>query len=251
MAQLCAKEPLHKVFLPGMPGSALPDPALFLRSIAEISKAVMERTYVEDILALIVSVTAKVTGSSICSILLLDRRTNELVLRACQTDRGSYHQRSNTPLGKGIAGRVALRNEPIAVADVRKDPRYLNKKVAVKDGLVSLLSVPMSAEGVVIGVINCYTPQPHEFTDEEVQMLTTVASQAAVLLQNTELRIMKEIVEKELAERKLIERAKEILMHKKRISGTQAFSLMRKRSMDSRVSMARLAESIITAAAFD
>ncbi len=222
-----------------------------LEGIAQISRAIMEKKYLDDLLALIVSVTANITGSKICSILLLDRKRGELVLRACQNESGTYNQRSNTPLGKGISGRVALSNKPIKVLDVRKDPRFINKKIAIADGLVSLLSVPMSAEGEVIGVINCYTPVEHDFSNDDILMLTTVAAQAAVLLKNTELRIMKEIVEKELEERKTIERAKEILMDKKKISGQRAFEMLRRQSMNARLSMAKIAESIILASSFD
>ena len=222
-----------------------------LEGIAEISKAIMERNFVEDILSLIVSITARATNSTICSILLLDKVKQELVLRACKSERGSYSQRDNTPLGKGIAGRVAQQNKPIKVLDVRKDTRFINKKIAEADGLVSLLSVPMSVDGEVIGVINCYTAQPYDFTDEDIHMLTTVASQAAIILRNTELRVLKEIVEKELEERKLIERAKEILMDKKKISGKQAFELLRHQSMNSRTAMSKIAESIILASSFD
>jgi two-component system, response regulator PdtaR len=222
-----------------------------LEGIAEISRAIMERNYLDDLLALIVSITAKVIGSKICSILMIDKDKKELVLRACHSDAGAYRQRTNTPLGKGIAGRVAVANSPIKVLDVRKDPRFLNKKIAVEDGLVSLLSVPISVQGEVIGVINCYTTSTYDFSAEDIMMLTTVATQAAVLLKNTELRIMKEIVERELAERKTIERAKELLMEKKKISGKQAFELMRHQSMNSRISMAKIAESVLLASTFD
>ncbi|MBN1131266.1 MAG: GAF and ANTAR domain-containing protein [Chitinispirillaceae bacterium] len=222
-----------------------------LRGIAEISSAIMERSYLDDLLALIVSVTARVIGSKICSILMIDKDRKELILRACHSDAGVYRQRANTPLGKGIAGRVAVTNAPIKVLDVRKDPRFLNQKIAVEDGLVSLLSVPMSMQGEVIGVINCYTTAPYDFSPEDIMMLTTVAAQAAVLLKNTELRIMKEIVERELAERKTIERAKELLMEKKNISGKQAFELMRRQSMNSRISLAKIAESVLLASTLD
>ena len=198
-----------------------------LEGIAEISRAVMEKTYLEDILELIVQVTAKVTGSSICSLLLLDKEKKELVLKAAKSESGSYNQKDPTPLGKGIAGRVAQQGIPIKVLDVRKDTRFLNKRIAEEDGLVSLLSVPMSAEGEVIGVINCYTSDTYDFTEEDVQMLTAVASQAAIVIRNTDLRIMKEVVEKELEERKTIERAKEMLSEKKGISGKKAYELMR------------------------
>ena len=222
-----------------------------LEGLAEISTAVMERNYLDDILTLLVSVTAKVTGSKVCSILLLDTKKEELVLKASQSESGMYNQKSNTPLGKGIAGRVALHNKPIKVLDVRKDPRFVNKRIAKEDGLVSLLSVPMSADGEVIGVINCYTSKRYAFSVKEMHMLTTVASQAAIVLKNTELRIMKEVVEQELEQRKNIEKAKEILMERKKVSGEEAYELIRKHSMNTRISMAKIAESIILTASID
>jgi AmiR/NasT family two-component response regulator len=100
-------------------------------------------------------------------------------------------------------------------------------------------------------VINCYTAQEHDFTDSDIQMLTAAASQAAIVLKNTELRILKQVVEQELEERKTIERAKEIVMEKKGITGKQAFELLRTQSMNSRMSMAKIAGSIILASAFD
>jgi GAF domain-containing protein len=222
-----------------------------LEGLAEISRAIMSRDYVDDILALIVSVTAQMTGSKICSILLLDKESRELTLRSCHSNQGRYNQRSNTPLGMGIAGRVAQTNMPVKVLDVRTDTRFINKEIAIHDGLVSLLSVPMSADGEVIGVLNCYTPREHDFSDEEISVLTTVAGQAAVLIRTTELRILKEIIERELEERKNIEQAKEIISEKKGVSAKQAYALLRKHSMNTRTSLAKIAESIVLASAID
>jgi len=211
----------------------------------------MEKSYQEDILALIVSVTAKATGAKICSILLLDKKKGELVLKACQSESGRYSQKTNTPLGKGIAGRVALSNKPVKVMNVQKDPRFMNKKIAREDGLVSLLSIPMSVDGEVIGVINCYTSREYDFSQDEINMLTTVAGQAAIIIRNTELQVMKEVVELELKERIMIEKAKELLMEQRKITGDKAYNLMRKHSMDTRTSIAKIAESIILAASID
>ncbi len=231
--------------------AAVSDARRLFDGLAEISKAIMSRDYIDDILALIVTVTAQMTGSKICSILLLDKERQELALRSCHTAGGRYNQRSNTPLGMGVAGRVAQANKPEKVLDVRSDPRFINKEIAVHDGLVSLLSVPMSVDGDVIGVLNCYTPHEHDFSAEEISVLTTVAGQAAVLIRTTELRVLKEVVERELEERKVIERAKEIVSEKKKISAKQAYELLRKHSMDTRTSIAKIAESIVLASAID
>jgi signal transduction protein with GAF and PtsI domain len=100
----------------------------------------MERNFADDIISLIVTITAKVTGAKICSLLLLDKKKEELILKACQSESGVYKEKSNIPLGMGIAGRVAISGQPIKVLNVLKDPRFINRRVAEQVGLVSLLS---------------------------------------------------------------------------------------------------------------
>ena len=92
-------------------------------------------------------------------------------------------------LGEGIAGKAALDNKPKAVYDLTKEPEYKYKAIAAKEGLKSLLSVPLTAKGKVIGVLNNYTSYPHKFTKNEVNVLTTVANQAAIVIENSDLII--------------------------------------------------------------
>jgi len=84
-----------------------------------------------------------------------------------------------------VVGHVALRNQPMAILNVLKDPLYKEKELAKKEGLVSMLSVPMCIKDRVIGVINCYTSYPHLFSKGEEEMLTTVANQAAICIENS------------------------------------------------------------------
>lgn len=226
-------------------------PAIYLEALAEIGRVLMERNSIDDALSAVVSISARITGARVCSLLILDKTKQELILRACRSESGCYSQRSNTPLGKGIAGRVALSGQLIKVPNIQKDPRFINKKIAAEDGLVSLLSVPLWRCEKVIGVMNWYTFETHDFTDIDIWLLTTAASFAAILLINEELNISSESAQRELEERKIIERAKEIVMEKKNISGKQAFEMMRNQSMNTRMSMVKISESIILASAFD
>jgi GAF domain-containing protein len=73
----------------------------------------------------------------------------------------------------------------MAILDVLKEPFYKEKELAKKEGLVSMLSVPMCIKDRVIGVINCYTSYPHHFSRNEEEMLTTVANQAAICIENS------------------------------------------------------------------
>lgn len=212
-----------------------------------ISKAITSDLYLEDILKLIVTVTAKVMGSKICSLMLLDEDKSELVIRATQAVSEAYVKKSNIKIGEGIAGRVFKENKPIVVLDIKKDPRYVNKEIARKERLYSLLSVPLNIKDKPIGVINCYTSRPHKFTDAEIKILTAVANQAAVAIKNAELITKTKIIQEELEVRKLIERAKDILMKDLNISGEEAYRKIQKQSMDTRRTMREIAEAIILA----
>ena len=215
--------------------------------LTTISKAITSDLYLDDILKLIVTVTAKVMGSKICSLLLLDEDKNELVIRATQSISEAYIKKPNIKIGEGVAGRVFKENTPVVILDIKKDSRYIYKDVAVKEKLCSLLSVPLDIKNKPIGVINCYTSKPHKFTDTEIKILTVVANQAAVAIKNAELITKTKIIQEELEARKLIERAKDILMKESGFSGEEAFRKIQKQSMNTRHTMREIAEAIILA----
>jgi len=97
----------------------------------------------------------------------------------------------------------------------------------------------------VVGVINCYTVEPYKFTKNDKDMVSTVANQAAVAIENTELMVQSQIVKEELASRKKIERAKGILMKQRKLSEDEAYALIRKTSMNKRLPMKDVSEAII------
>jgi len=224
-----------------------PDRSEPLQALLEISKAITSDLYLEDILKLIVTVTAGAMRSPICSLMLLDDKGKELVVRASQSVSEAYNKKPNLPIGHGIAGRVVKEKHPIVVRDVRTDPRYANPELARKEGLCSLLSVPLMVKGSVIGALNCYASEPHDFTQEEIDLLTTVANQAAVAIENTQLIVRTKVIQEELEARKLVERAKDILMRVHGFDGEDAYRRMRQQSMNTRRSMREIAEAIILA----
>jgi len=218
-----------------------------IQALLEISRAITSEQYIDDVLKLIMTVVANVTGAKICSLLLLDEEKGELTLRATQSMDKAYRRKPNLRLGEGIAGRVAQAGEPMAVEDVKKDPLFVNRDIARKAGLCSLLCLPLRVKGRTVGVLNCYTAKRHRFTNTEIDVLTAVANQAAVAIENTELMVRTRVIEAELEARKLIEKAKEVLMKKTGLDGEAAHERMRRQSMNSRKSMREVAEAILLA----
>jgi signal transduction histidine kinase/putative methionine-R-sulfoxide reductase with GAF domain len=156
-----------------------------INALLEISKAIASDLYLEDVLRLIVTVTANLMDSKICSLWILDEKDQKLKLKATQSISEEYLKERSLAMGEGVVGHVALRNQPMAILNVIKEPLYKEKELAKKEGLVSMLSVPMCIKDRVIGVINCYTSYPHSFSKSEEEMLTTVANQAAICIENS------------------------------------------------------------------
>jgi signal transduction protein with GAF and PtsI domain len=217
-----------------------------IKALSKISKAISSESYLEDILRLIVTVTAQTMSSNICSLMLLNEN-NELIIKATQSISEEYNKKPPLKLGEGIAGKVAQLNKPIAVKDVTHEKEYRYQDIAKKEGLCSLLCVPLAVKGKVIGVINCYTSEPYDFEETDIEILSAIANQAAVAIENTELLVKTRVIQEELETRKRIERAKGILMKEGGLSEEEAYLKLQKYSMDNRKSMRDVSEAIITA----
>ncbi len=215
-----------------------------IEALSKISKAITSDLYLEDILKLIVTVTAQALGSKLCSLMLLNDK-DELVIRATQSVSEEYNKKAPIKLGEGISGKAARDNTPLAVFDVQNEKDYKYKELAKKEGISSLLCVPMAVKGKVIGVVNLYTSHPHKFTKNEIHLLSSVADQAALVIENTELMVKTKVIQEELETRKLVERAKGILMKERKMAESDAYRLLQKYSMDNRKSMREVAEAII------
>ncbi len=221
---------------------------IYLKQIEALSKVaslITSGLYLDELLRLMVNVTAQTMNSKICSLMLLDPDKKELVVRATQSISEAYNKKPNVKLGEGIAGQVAQENRPICILDVKKDMRYLNQDIARKEKLCSLASVPLSVKGRVIGVLNSYTSHKHKFSKPELEVLVALASQAAVAIENAELDLRARSAEEALTTRKLVERAKDILAQEAGVLSSEAYRLIQKQSMDSRKSMREVAEAVI------
>jgi len=217
----------------------------YLETLSQISEAITSDLYLDDILKLIVNLTANVMSAKICALWMLDKQKQELKISATQAMSKDYLQDRSIKSGEGIVGLVAKKKEPVSILNVLKDERYKEKELAKKEKLVSMLSVPMIVKDDVIGVINCYTTEEHEFTKHDIDLLSTVANQAAVAIHNTELMVRTKVVQEELETRKKVEKAKGILMKAQDLTEDEAYKMLRKASMDKRVSMKEISDAVI------
>lgn len=125
----------------------------YIDTLTQISRAITSDLYLEDVLKLIVTLTANVMKAKICSLWLLDDKAGELRIRATQAMSKEYLRERTLKVGEGIVGLVAKEKGPMVIYNVLKDVRYKEKKLAKKEGLVSMLSVPMMVKNRIIGVL--------------------------------------------------------------------------------------------------
>ncbi|MBF0595711.1 MAG: GAF domain-containing protein [Candidatus Omnitrophica bacterium] len=224
--------------------------ALQFDSLVKVSQSITSEKYLDEILSLIVIVTAEMLNSKICSVMLLDAKGTELVIKATQSLSDDYKKKPNLKVDASLTGEVLKTLRPLVVEDVRKEKRYFYRDLAVKEGLSTMIAVPMIVKEKAIGVINVYTKEPHVFSTDEIGVLQMVANQAAAAVENT--RWMEEALKaKEALEtRKVVERAKGVLMKMNNLSEESAYRMIHKKSMDSCRSMKDIAESILLMADF-
>jgi GAF domain-containing protein len=160
----------------------------------------------------------------------------------------AYAKKPNIKVHKSLLGRVVLDRRPLIIRDVTQEKGYTYPDLAKQEGLCSLISVPMMIKDSVIGVFNLYTEQERQFSQEEVQLLSTVANQAAVAIENTKLMSETIAMQEALETRKLVERAKGILIKGEKISEDEAYRRIQQKSMNLRKSMREISEAIILAA---
>lgn len=225
--------------------------ALQVEMLSQVSETVASNRLIKDVLQLLVTMTAQMMNSKICSIMLLDEASGELRIEATQSLSEQYRRKPNLKVGQSISGRAVKDRRPIIVADVTTDRDYMHRDMAKQDGLCSLLSVPMMVREKALGVINSYTSVPHVFTSEEVKLLQAIANQAAIAIEHTALVEKSVEMQEALVVRKLMERAKGYLMRSKKLTEEEAFKLIQRRSMDLRKSMREIAEAVLLAGEFD
>jgi len=168
-----------------------------LETLAEIGREMSSILDLDALLTRIASLTKRLIDYRTFGILLLDEATNDLEMKlAVRYGKGA--ESKHVRLGEGLVGWAALHKEPVLVADVSQDPRYIN----LVDDARSELVIPMLIKDRCLGVFDLESPELDAFTKEHKELLTLLASQAAVAIDNArlyeEVRRNEERIEKEL-----------------------------------------------------
>lgn len=155
-------------------------------SLLQIGRGVVERLELSELLPLVTSSVNRIMGTHLCGLLL--REGNELRLVAQEgLAPEAIKAFARLRLGEGFSGWVALHGKPLAVADVRKDPRAKFADLTEGLGYRSLLCVPLRRGSECLGTLEVLTRELRHFSAEEQELMAAFADQAAVAIENARL----------------------------------------------------------------
>lgn len=154
----------------------------FLKEVHEISRLVNSTLDLNAILQTIVDKLPNIMGMKACTIRLLQPETNQLELAAASGLSPEYLRRGSIRREDSIF-RV-LKGEPVAVYDAPNDPRVQYHEAIRKEGIKSILAVPIKKGQDIIGVLRLLTTEHHCFTASEVSFAATVAEESGSAILN-------------------------------------------------------------------
>ena len=219
-----------------------------LEVLYQISRAMVGKQDLDAILQQVVSMTADLAGSKICSLMLLNAKKDELVIKATQSLSTAYRDKPPIKVGQSVSGKVVEKKQAIQVADVTESPIYSYPDIARQEGLKSLLSVPLLLSDKVIGVLNCYTEEEKTFSKEEIQLVQTIANQVAMAIEHVRLVSEEAEARSALEAKKVIDGAKRVLMKRHKMSEEDAHRFIQKASMDKNKPQKEIADAIVLSA---
>lgn len=218
-----------------------------LTTLREITRAISAAWSLDEVLALITRKTAGVMDVDSCSIYLFDDAKKYLVLKATTGLATEAIGKARLKSGEGLTGHAAEIGKPVAASHASQDPRFKYLPETKESMFQSLLAVPLVTRNHIIGAINVQTRAGREYSPDEIELLSIIADVAAGVLEKAllyeEIGGLKEALET----RKLVERAKGILMKRHGIGEQDAFTRIQHQARSSRKAMREVAEAIILA----
>ena len=161
--------------------------ARLLETLVSVGQTINSTFSLDDALKVVTREACLLMRAKMCSLMLLDETRQWLDLRASHGAGAAYIKKPRLSVEESLLGIVARRKKPIQVENVQTSSRYQNVEVARKEGLVSLLGVPLLFGGEAIGALSIYTSGPYHFSNEEIKILSALAELSAIAIEKARL----------------------------------------------------------------
>jgi signal transduction histidine kinase len=156
-------------------------------SLASVSRTINSTLNLDEALRAITREACELMRARVCSLMMLDEKHEWLDLRASYGAGRAYLKKPRLSVEESLLGVVVRRKKPMQVPNVQASTRYQQVEVARKEGLISLLSVPLLFAGQAIGALNVYTGRPYNFSNEEIRILSALAELSAIAIEKARL----------------------------------------------------------------
>ncbi|MBI5302246.1 MAG: GAF domain-containing protein [Chloroflexi bacterium] len=158
-----------------------------LGALHEIDAAIISQRSLEETLNVLLAKVTERLQVDATAVALVEPETRELVYTARRGLDEEFFKSGLLKVGEGVVGQVALQGEPIAIANVSAEPRFVRRAIAEQLGLVSYLAVPLRTQSGIIGVLELATRKRYHFPSEEIDFFMMLAGQAAIAIENARL----------------------------------------------------------------
>ena len=156
-------------------------------SLATVSRTINSTLNLDEALRAVTREACLLMHARMCSLMMLDESREWLDLRASYGAGAAYLNKPRLSVGESLLGVVVRRKKPLQVENVQTSNRYQNVEIARREGLVSLLSVPLLFAGQATGALNVYTGWPYNFSNEEVRILSALAELSGIAIEKARL----------------------------------------------------------------
>jgi signal transduction protein with GAF and PtsI domain len=181
-----------------------------------------------------------------CLIYFYDDSKNGLTLIASKHPHSKLMGKITLKKDEGITGWVAEHRKSVVLSrEAYKDKRFKFVAELPEDKYEAFFSLPIINKDGVVGVLNLQNREVYEFTKEQIRTIESVVKIVASAFQTTILEKKVDDLELKLEERKIIEKAKGLLMKEKSIAESEAYTVIRKEAMKKRKSMREIAEAVM------
>ncbi len=181
-----------------------------------------------------------------CLIYFYDRHSRQLILVGSKQSHTKLIGKITMKTGEGITGWVAAHKKPVVLTkNAYRDERFKFFKELPEDLYEAFLSVPIVDKEGIVGVVNFQNKKPYSFSPEQISTAEAMVKIIASAFETTALQRKVVHLETKLEERKLIEKAKGILMKQRNLSEKAAYSLIQNEAMKKRKSMKEIAEAVL------
>lgn len=154
-------------------------------SLIRISRALSKSRNPEEIIQMTVENIKSTLDVKGCALFLVNKETRELEVAASSGLSTEYLNKGAVSAYRSIA--ASLKDGPVAVYDVSDDPRIQYPEAAEKEGIASILSVPILVGDAAVGAVRVYTAEKWEFTLDDVNFVQALAQIAGILIEMTRL----------------------------------------------------------------